>query len=311
MTATAQDDYRGRVFSYLRGIAPYCKWRNLAIFSFEAFTQRALYAEWFDFLESGWLQGAPPETANLLTSNTVRRYLRGWFRAADIIAILRRNHELLNARLGRNLLARMWVEPGVTLATLVGKTGRAYQIKVMQQPLKEGELIFSFWDPEVAAPLAVIRGSLGPDPNGKTVFWLGGIQGTRLEAARAAINVATRELNVLRPKHALFEAVCAFCLWLDVDTIHAPPFVNHISYLWYRADLARQKILSDYDGFWSEFTNARSARKDFVIALPLARRSVEEVKQKRRKDWLARHQRIDDLARQTVSTLDSQRRADD
>jgi len=302
--------YIGKVIVYARGLLLRCRSRKALRFLVEAIIHPVHYAEWFDYLESGLPKGMRSDTVGHLIEHTARRYLRRWFRYPEKMGILRCHYDMLGARFPLRALELLGKYPGVVVAELSGKTGRRYQITLQQSMLKEGEIAFRFFDVQEGTALATFRGTFGPGTDGRKVFWIGAVQGPyslpgREAMGREAIAIATRDLDILRPKHAVLHALVACCTWMKVDTIYAPPHENHVGYHWWRPLLTQHKILNDYEGFWKEFTAERTPRGDACISLPLTRRKLAEVQSKRRRDWLRRYARVDALTESVAASLDA------
>jgi uncharacterized protein VirK/YbjX len=295
--------YTGKVAVYTRTLLPYCGRRKAAKFFLSAMTHPSLYATWFDYCETRLPKGVHSNTLKHCVEHTTRRYLRRWFAPKEKMELLRCHYDLFGARFSSASLERMQGQDGILLGELVGKSGHRYQMTFYQSMTKEGELVFRFTDSDLPAELATLRGTFGPGADGRAVFWVGAIQGPPQPSKREIIAHATRDLSVLRPKQAVLHAVCAFCAWMGVETLYAPTHENHVSYNWWRAWLSKHKILSDYDGFWKEFTTQKTSRGDACISLPLPRRKLEDVQPKRRKDWIQRHAHIDALTASAAAAL--------
>ena len=261
------------------------------------------YGAWFKFLEG--IPDAPRREEFLqLIMAPARPYLRRWLGAAEKMRILEGHHRIFENRLRPETRRRLQLAQNVLLAGLTGQSGREYRIVLARSQVKEGDITLSFVDAATGAPLARLRGSFGPDDEGRGVFWIGGLMGATPPLGRAEIRAATQDLNGLRPKHALMHALASLCAWTGAGAIHAPPARNHIAHRWWRSFFTQRKIRADYQGFWQEFTSQRTGRGDFRIALPLARRKFEDVQPKRRKDWKKRYAHIDALNAACLAALD-------
>ena len=294
--------YVNQVIAHAHGLAPYCKRRNILGLVLDATLHPARYAEWFSYIENELPQGLPPDISRHLIEQMARRYMRCWFSPQEKMNILRSHYETFDARFPPTVLTCIQKE-GILLTELTGKSGQVYKIILRRPATKEGEIGVRFVDTESNRSLAEMRGVFGPGEQGNMVYWVGAIQGSLFQQGREAISAATRDLNGLRPKLAVLHATAALCEWACVDTIYAPPHTNHVSYRWWRPLFTRHKILSDYDGFWQEFTAERTSHGDFRLILPLTRRKAEDVPSKRRKEWMRRYARIDALRESTVGAL--------
>jgi uncharacterized protein VirK/YbjX len=260
-------------------------------FALHAAVRPRAYGAWFKILES------LPETFRYidlfrLAGVPSRPYLRRWFGVRDRMKILETHYRTVEGRLTTHARRSLSRPGGILLAELPGRDGRRYLVTLLNEFVKEGETTLSFLDAETGASLARLRGSFGPDARGKTVFWIGGLMGARQASGREDIRLATRDLNGLRPKHALMHALAALCEWAGVEAVHAPSARNHIAHRWWRALFPNRKIHADYEGFWREFTAERTPEGDFHLRLPLARRDLDEVQPRRRNEWKKRYARV-------------------
>jgi uncharacterized protein len=297
-------DYVREVFARARELRPHCTRRQTLGFIINALTHPIPSAEWFAYVESQLPSAAPLRTASHVVTFTARRYLRYWLGPQARIDILRSHYDILSERFPPALLANMQADSGSPLGELVGKSGRRYAVTLHYAMTKEGELEVRFNDADLCAKLATIRGTFSRHADGGLVFWVGAIQGPPPPLGCAEISHATRDLNVLRPKQIVLHAACALCASIGVETLFLPSNRNHVARGWWRRWVLTDKISSDYDGFWREFTTQRTAWGDYRLPLPLLRRKLEDVQPKRRKDWLRRHARLDALAEGIAAIFD-------
>jgi uncharacterized protein VirK/YbjX len=289
-------NYLKEVFARARELRPHCTRRQTLTFIINALAHPIRCADWFAYLESQLPSGAPLSVASHLATFTARRYLRYWLSPQTRIDILRSHYDILSRRFPSELLADMQAISGAPLGELIGKSGRSYAVTLHYAMTKEGEIEIRFNDVDLRAKLATIRGTFARHASGGMVFWVGAIQGPRPPLGSCEISHATRDLHVLRPKQVVLHAACALCASIGAETLFLPSNRNHVARGWWRRWILTDKILSDYDGFWREFTTQTTAWGDYRLCLPLPRRKLEEVPPKRRKDWLRRHARLDALS---------------
>ena len=234
----------------------------------------------------------------------MRPYLRRHFTTSAKAHIARCHYATLDARLNPGALAELRSSQGLVLSEFAGKSGRLFRFVLRAYPHCEGEVMLEFVDVARGIALAWLLGSVGPGDDGELVFWLGALQGPRPPHGLEEIAEATRELNGLRPKQAVLQALGIVCAILGAAAVYAPGNANHLSSTFERRVLGRApKVHSDLDGFWQEFTGERTRRGDYRIALPLRRRSADAVPSKRRREWKLRYARVDMFSAQVAIRL--------
>jgi uncharacterized protein VirK/YbjX len=293
------------VFSRARDLKSHCRRRQILSFLIDSLARPTRRAEWFAYVDTQLPSGVPSRTATHVVTHTARRYLRYWLSPQARIDILRDHYDILGERFSPALLDAMQAASGSLLGELVGKSGRIYSATLHYAMTKEGEIEIRINDLDLGVKLATIRGTFGRHADGRWVFWVGAIQGAPRQVGREEICRATRDLNVLRPKQVVLHAACALCASIGVETLFLPSNKNHVARGWWRRWVLTDKILSDYDGFWQEFTTQRTTWGDYRLCLPLPRRRLEDVPSKRRKDWLRRHAQLDALAIEIAAIFDA------
>ena len=236
-----------------------------------------------------------------LMSRIAQPYLRARFDMRRRAELLIFHYRILRQCLPAAALADVLRESGVEIAALTGKSGRRYALTLGTGTSKEGELNFSLLDVDKQISLATLRVVIGTE-NEMPVLWIGGLQGAKPPFGRAEIVQATRDLNGLRPKHAVLQAAAALCSWLGIRVMLAPSRANHISQRGWRRWRRKRRIHADYNAFWREFGAFQTAERDFVLILPLPRRLASQVVAKRRKEWARRMERLDNLTA-AITTL--------
>ncbi|MBV8060580.1 MAG: DUF535 family protein [Alphaproteobacteria bacterium] len=281
---------------------PYHGLRKTLRFVFCAALQPGLYRDWFYLAEHKLPHLPTPSNENDFIYKPTLRYLRRWFRQTDKIRIICYHYTLLNTFFTDAGLQTL--KDGLTLATLQGRNQQTYNITLHSHPTKEGELAIHFMDATLNTMLATIRGSFDLDANGQKIFWIGSLQGPPPPFNREHVAAATRDLNALRPKHAVLQALASVCQTMGVHILFAPHKYDHISFGPGRYMLGRQKIHSDYDQFWQDFAATDvTAWGDFTLLLPFARRNPQDVPAKRRKEWTLRYARIEAILESTEAVI--------
>lgn len=295
----------GQAVLYARGMLPYYGWRKALRFLLCVAAQPRLYASWFDYVGKQLPQYSALTGQNDLIGKPSLRYLRRWMTQAQKIQTLRHHYDILTHNFPAPALQQL--QKGITLAQLTGRSGRTYRLVLQSHITKEGEFAIHFMDDTLNTMLASIRGTLDMEGSGARCFWIGSIQGPPPPYGREDVAAATRDLNALRPKQAVLQAVGYVCQWFGVNKLYAPHKDNHISHGWRRNVLQRSKIYADYDEFWEEFSTGQASWGDFCMTLPFARRNAEDVPSKRRKEWSLRYARIDEIGKGTCVALDQLR----
>lgn len=268
--------------------------KRAAIFGFHAALAAALAREWLAYLSQ--LSVVPEDMRFNLSQKIFRPYLRRRFGAAQRAEILRAHYDLYMSKFGAGAGAFLQ-QPGVRLAQLMGKSGATYSVYLGLSTTKEGDADIFYMDDKTGAPLATLTGVFGPDG-----FYIGGLRGIKPPLGKAEIVFATRDLHGLRPKHAVLHAACTIAEWFGATAIFAPTQRNHITW---RFGFSSREILADYDAFWQEFTNLQRADGDYILPLQLPRRAAEDVKSKKRSEWLKRQAHLDEMAAQAQNSLNS------
>ena len=264
------------------------------------------FAKWFDFAEST----LPLPGADTSEDFKLRQIMRAGFRfvnpgfsVPEAIDALISHYTTLKQSLPPAALPSFMA--GCEIAEVTGHSGKKYIFKVIHNIAKEGALVIALLDSEVEifAPLATVTGILTRDHNGQPVFMVGMLRGPgpRIPNGKQRVVDATRDLNGLRPKQAVVHAASALAQWFGAKEIIAPSTENQIAIRnWFKG----HKIHADHDTFWQEFAKEPAPDGNYRLPLPLPRRNVADVQQKRRKDWILRYQRIDAFSAGIKAVLD-------
>lgn len=292
-----------KILPYIQDAYRHRGLKRALLFGVNALRQPTLAREWFDYLANGMPPGMPEILRSNLVQKIFRPYLRRRFNARQRMEILRAHYSLFGAKFPPTALATLLQQPGMRLATLTGKSGQTYSVYLGNSTSKEGEADIFYMDDRADAPLTTLTGVFAPDG-----FYIGGLRGIKPPLGKTEIVHATRDLHGLRPKHAALHATCAIAEWFGATAIIAPEQRNHITFHSFGyLGFASREILADYNAFWEEFSSARRADGDYVLPTQLPRREAEDVKSKKRSEWLKRQGHLDEMTRQIVKTLNGSR----
>jgi uncharacterized protein VirK/YbjX len=301
---TGIQGHMNRTFLYTRQIlARYGVGKALQFLAYALLYPKA-FAQWFDFVET------VPQPQNAAEGFKLRLVMRAGFRfvnpgfsAPEAIEALMNHYTILQKSFLPAALSQFMA--GYQIAEVTGQGGKKYAFKVVHEISKEGALTVLLLDTEIDAyaPLANLTGILSRNKAGQPVFVVGMLRGpgTRIPNGKQRVVDATRDLNGLRPKQAVVHAASALAQWFGVQEIVAPSTENQIAIRnWFKG----QKIHADHDTFWQEFAKEPTPDGSYRLPLPLSRRNVADVQQKRRKDWHLRYQRIDAFSAEIKAVLD-------
>ena len=302
---TGIDIRMNRTFLYTRKIlAQYGAGKALQFFAYAALYPKA-FTKWFDFVESVPLPTGVTDDFKLrLVMRAGFRFVNPQFRVPEAIEALISHYTLLKTSFSPPSLSQFMA--GYQLAEVTGQSGKKYTFKVIHDISKEGALTIALLDTEIDAfaPLALLTGILSRSREGQPILMVGMLRGPglRIPNGKQRVVDATRDLNGLRPKQAVVHAASALAQWFKAKEIIAPSTDNQIAIRnWFKG----HKIKADHDSFWQEFAKEPASDGSYHLPLPLPRRDVADVQQKRRKDWLLRYQRIDAFSEGVKAALGS------
>lgn len=268
------------------------------------------FAKWFDFVETAPLPaGAAQDFKLRLAMRAGFRFVNPRFSVPEVIEALISHYTILKRSLPPVALDQFMA--GCQLAEVTGQGGKKYVFRTRHDIAKEGALAIVFMEveAEVYTPLATLTGVLSEAPDGRPVFTVGMLRGPGIQAdgkpdGKQKVVDSTRDLNGLRPKQAVVHAASALAQWFNASEIIAPSTQNQIAIRnWFKG----RKIHADHDTFWQEFAKEPAPDGSYRLPLPLPRRNLADVQQKRRKDWTLRYQRIDGFLAEIKTALDALR----
>jgi uncharacterized protein VirK/YbjX len=251
---------------------------------------------WIRFVTGHW----PEHAVDGMVMRPLRPYMRQHFSPAQRRALLRAHYETME----KHFLPReeLRAEPGVTVATLIGKNDAAYTITFGGNTSKEGEVTFGIYDAN-GHYLAKMEGTIGNDENGKPVLWIGGLQGAKPPMGRDEVVKATKDLFGMRPKGAVVLAAQCLAQMLELTVIRAPGNEGHISQRGINRIRAKRKIYADYGQFWEEIGGVKLDGDEYALPVIPQVRDVGDVKPHKRSEWKKRQAIAEELATQMNATL--------
>lgn len=290
-----------KALSYTKQIAALYGYEKALYFLAYTYFHRMPFVRWFEYLDTQLPAGTSETTRVRLAMRPAYRYIRPWMTLGLKTRIISYYYEAIQKRFSPAGLQSFLNPQGNWIAELTGKSDRKYAVLMLTETTKEGAIKLRFTDMESGIVLAMITGITGVDDKGHPVFWIGSVQGAHPPAGKDEIAFATKDLNNLRPKQAVFYAACALAEWFGIDAMMGPSRDGQIAMkVFYR----KHKVFNDYNSFWEEFTEVKE-NGDYRVSLPLPRRQAEEVPSKRRKEWLLRYERIDAMSAGVKAALDT------
>ena len=235
----------------------------------------------------------------------MRAYIVRGYKLQQRINLIKSHYEIMSETFPQNYTVKLSGEQETLLNTLTGKSGIEYSITMgsLIRFRREGELSVIMRDKTDNIVLAIITFVLAKKPDGSRFMLIGGVQGPSVKTGKERVVKATRDLNGLRPKNAVLNAIYPLAKFFDVKEIEAISMANHPVK---NTNQRKQKtFFADYDSFWSEVTEVKNAKGNFILPEVLPRKKLEEVPSKKKKDWLKRQQYISEMAASCAAVMTS------
>lgn len=290
-----------KTFFYAHKMLALYGYRKAFSFFINAQFHQKAFVPWFDFIEKKLPENIPDDVKIRLATRPAFRFVDRKFSATGRIEALTNHYTMLTQRFSPVAVSEFL--NGFQLAEITGQSGKKYVVRMESEITKEGVMRIRLMDPEANRPLAILAGVIGLDSDSQPVFMVGMLRGPGrgLNDSKQMVVDATRDMKGLRPKQAVVHAAAALAEWFHAGEIIAPSTDNQIAIMnWFKG----RKILADHDTFWQEFVKDAAADGSYHLPLPLPRRNVADVQQKRRKDWLLRYEKIDGMGAEVKVTLD-------
>lgn len=259
------------------------------VFFLRAFTCYKETISWLKFIDAFYkkygFENAPWTIATL----PVRAYGANNLSKKQKFALIKSNYDQIEKVFSAELVKKIISEERMRFCTLVDKHGEEHYLEfaALSRNWREGILSIYLTNggvDEYGSPKAIstISINFGFDAAGKKFMLIGCLQGAVKSKSR--IVEVTRGLKGLRPKYLLLECAYFFANIFAVEYVIGISNRNHV--------FANHgdKVVADYDDFWSEVGGVLNSEKNYSLPRKLPKRSFEEVPQKKRKDWLARQE---------------------
>jgi uncharacterized protein VirK/YbjX len=188
---------------------------------------------------------------------------------------------------------------GVTLASVAGKTGLPYQLRLRAVGTleREGELALQLCQGELA--LYSVAFTFAWRGQSMAVS-IGCIQGANAEGALDAIRVATRELHGARPKQLLVTLVRQLGYAFGCRQLYLVSNANRVVH----SALRQGRVRADYDQLWQELGAALQPDGDYALpCAPLAPPDLETIPSKKRSEARKRHELVGAMAAQLTARM--------
>jgi uncharacterized protein VirK/YbjX len=220
-----------------------------------------------------------------------RPYISTAITPADRLEAIRANYHFIFRRGLGQTVARASLGP-VELAASAGKSGLHYAIQLRTVTMfdREGELVLQLaQDGKVIYTVAF---TVAPRA-GRPAISIGCVQGGRLDDAREAIRLATRDLHGIRPKQLMVSLVRQLGFELGCERLHLVANRNRVIYKAIRHGM----VLADYDLLWEELGAVRNASGDYELdCAPVAAPDLESIPSKKRSEAKKRYELMSRLA---------------
>lgn len=180
----------------------------------------------------------------------------------------------------------------ITIATVTGKSGAAYQLTLVAVgPMeREGELVLQLMqDKQLIYSCAF---SFLADDAGMLLA-IGCLQGPKAAHGLQLIREATRALHGLRPKNMLVRLLAHLAHHHNCVGIRLVGNANRVV----RSALKQGVVYADYDEFWENLSAVRRLDGDYDLACePIGMQDMASIPSRKRAEMRKRHDVLDTLA---------------
>jgi uncharacterized protein len=285
------------LFDYTRIVFKNRGLKKARVFFLRSFLYYSKVVNWLTFIDAFYKKfgfaNAPWDLAGL----PVRSYVGNNFSSAKRSLLLKGHYELMEQFFTADVIKKLLSEQNneLTISSIAKKDGEECYLKmaILGRFWREGGLTIYLTDKD-SEIISTATFNFYRDFNGKNSLIISGMQGgTSIE--KSGIVAITRSLGGLRPKYALVECCYALAECFGIDTIVGISDKNQI--------FSKQsgKIKGSYDELWKDIGGTLDKENNFLLPKELAKRDFESVPQKKRKDWLIRHNHMQKLRLDVVA----------
>lgn len=220
-----------------------------------------------------------------------RPYISRALRPEDRLAAIQAHYEFMFRRGLGQVVARASQGP-VVLAGVDGKSGLSYtiQLRAVNMFDREGELVLQMAQDDKL--IYTVAFTVAPRA-GRMALSIGCVQGGKLDDAREAIRLATRDLHGMRPKQLMVGLVRQLGFEYGCERLHMVSNRNRVIY----KAIRRGRVLADYDLLWKELGAARNADGDYELdCAPVVAPDLAAIPSKKRSEARKRYETMRALA---------------
>lgn len=275
------------------------RWRELLKLRLRAWWHRCATADWLAEINATELLRSMATMRPRLLIKIYRPYLTNTLSAAGRVSLLRSHYQFIRRR-GLGGLSLRAALAGVTLASVCGKSGRVYSMRLHAvEPMeREGELVLQLFRGD---QLVYSTAFVFFQDDARMMLGIGCMQGPKLEGGLELMRDATRDLYGLRPKQLMLKLLGAIGHQLRCAGLR---LVGNDNRAVCRAQ-RQGKVHADYDAFWRECGATRRGDGDFQLGChALAPPDLAAIPSNKRSAARQRHRLCEMLMRQIGAMLD-------
>jgi uncharacterized protein VirK/YbjX len=220
-----------------------------------------------------------------------RPYISTAITPAERLEAIRAHYHFIFRRGLGQTVARASLGP-VALASSEGKSGLSYaiQLRTVNMFDREGELVLQLARGDQV--IYTVAFTVAPRA-GRPAVSIGCIQGGKLDDAREAIRLATRDLHGIRPKQLMVSLVRQLAHEYGCERLHLVSNCNRVIY----KAIRHGRVLADYDLLWEEMGAVRNAGGDYELdCAPVAAPDLASIQSKKRSEAKKRYEVMRQLA---------------
>ena len=270
-------------------------------FLLRALVQLPYSIEWFRFLqEQPELAAALPQQRQWL-HKLQRPYLCAAYDSGSKLQLLRQHFALFLHRLPAQLRNALLQNDAVHMASISGKSGNAYHIKLAltQTMDKEGELMLTLEEESSQHILATLAFSFGAERQQDARIYIGCLQGPRHQGGREQFRLVTKDLHGLMPKVLLIKTLNALARLMNIDTVLAVSNQAHVHQsAWHRYTA----IQADYDALWIQLGGIQLNPQHFMLKTRASVRPLSDLPSNKRAQYQRRYAMEDSITLQITQS---------